>query len=66
MIQNSRKSVSNVGMKVIGRRIVQTTWLREMDSGVTESLVIEVSFIVSTSDSWCVDSGATNHICNAL
>ena len=36
------------------------------DSGITESLIIEVNFIVSTSNSWCVDSGATNHICNTL
>ena len=31
-----------------------------------ESLVSEVSFATSTSESWCVDSSATNHICNTL
>ena len=31
-----------------------------------ESLVSEVSFATGTSESWCVDSGATNHICNSL
>ena len=31
-----------------------------------ESVVSEVSFVTSNSKSWCVDSGATNHICNSL
>ena len=31
-----------------------------------ESLVSEVSFATGTSESWSVDSGATNHICNTL
>ena len=31
-----------------------------------ESYVIEVSFITDTSNNWCIDSGATNHICNSL
>ena len=31
-----------------------------------ESLVSEVSFATGTSESWCVDFGATNHICNLL
>ena len=31
-----------------------------------ESLVSEVSFATGTLESWCVDSGATNHICNSL
>ena len=35
-------------------------------TGMIESLVYEVSFATSTSESWCVDSGATNHICNLL
>ena len=33
---------------------------------MTESLVSEFSFITSTLGSWCVDSGAINHICNSL
>ena len=31
-----------------------------------ESHVIEVSFITNTLNNWCIDSGATNHICNSL
>ena len=31
-----------------------------------ESQVVEVSFITDTSNTWCIDSGATNHICNTL
>ena len=34
--------------------------------GITELPIVEVSFIAGTSNSWCVDSGATNHICNML
>ena len=31
-----------------------------------ESKVVEVSFITDTSNTLCIDSGATNHICNTL
>ena len=34
--------------------------------GMIESLVFEVSVAAGTLESWCVDSGATNHICNSL
>ena len=34
--------------------------------GMIESHVIEVSFIMDTSNNWCIDSGVTNHICNLL
>ena len=34
--------------------------------GMIESHIIEVSFITDTLDNWCIDSGATNHICNSL
>ena len=34
--------------------------------GMIESYVIKVSFIMNTSNNWCIDSGATNHICNLL
>ena len=39
---------------------------KKKTSGIIESLVSEVSFATGTSESWCVDSGATNHICNSL
>ena len=32
----------------------------------TEMLVIEVSFIADTSNTLCIDSAATHHICNSL
>ena len=35
-------------------------------SSMIESLVSEVSFATSTSESWCVDSDATNHIRSSL
>ena len=31
-----------------------------------ESQVVEVSFITDTSNNWCIDSSATNHIYNTL
>ena len=31
-----------------------------------ESHVVEVSFITDTSNTWCINSSATNHICNTL
>ena len=31
-----------------------------------ESHVIEVSFITDTSNTWCIDSSMTNHVCNSL
>ena len=31
-----------------------------------ESHVIEVRFIMDTSNNCCIDSGATNYICNSL
>ncbi|KAJ8649148.1 hypothetical protein MRB53_002171 [Persea americana] len=39
---------------------------RKRTSGMIESLVSEVSFATGTSESWCVDFGATNHTCNTL
>ena len=33
---------------------------KKRTSGMIESLVSEVSFATSTSESWCVDSGTTN------
>ena len=34
--------------------------------GMIESQVVEVSFITDTLNTWCIDSGTTNHICNTL
>ena len=41
-------------------------FLAKSKTGKTEMLVIEVSFIADTSNTWCIDSGATHHICNTL
>lgn len=35
-------------------------------SGMRFALVIEEYLVVDSTDSWIVDSGATNHICNSL
>ena len=34
--------------------------------GIIESQVVEVCFITDTSNTWCIDSGVTKHICNTL
>ena len=39
---------------------------KKKTTGMIELLVSKVSFTTSTSEFWCVDSGATNHICNLL
>ena len=31
-----------------------------------ESHIIEVNFIIDTSNNWCIDSNVTNHIYNSL
>ena len=41
-------------------------YLARRVQGMIESHVIEVSFITDTSNNWCIDSGATNHIYNSL
>ena len=37
-----------------------------MVQDIIELQVIEVSFITGTSNTWCLDSDATNHICITL
>ena len=39
---------------------------QKKDSGIIKSLIVKVSFIGDTSNSCCLHSGATNHICNTL
>ena len=34
--------------------------------GMIESQDVKASFITDTLNTWCLDSGATNHICNTL
>ena len=55
MIKKPRKSVFNPNYLA-----------QQKDLGIIESLVVEVRFIVGTSNTWCVYSGVTNHICNTL
>ncbi|MBM0273880.1 hypothetical protein JNZ24_10670, partial [Streptococcus suis] len=40
--------------------------LAKKQIGKAEMLVDEVCFIADTSDTWCIDSGVTHHICNSL
>ena len=37
-----------------------------MKKGTSFSYYIETCLVVDSTDSWIVDSGATNHICNSL
>ena len=53
-------------MQVIGKRNYPNYLAQQKDSGITKLLIVEISFIVGTLNSWCVDSSITNHICNTL
>ena len=37
-----------------------------MVQGMIESQVVEVSFIIDTSNTWCINFGVTTYICNML
>ena len=34
--------------------------------GISQSLVTESFSVVLTTSTWCVDTGATDHVCNSL
>ena len=34
--------------------------------GMPQSYVVETCFMARTIGTWCVDTGATNHVCNSL
>ena len=34
------------------------------NSGMPQSYVVETYFMAHTTGTWCVDTGATNHVCN--
>ena len=36
------------------------------NKGMKSSLLLEICLVQNPMDSWCVDSGCTNHICNTL
>ena len=44
------------------------TWLAKKKQGTSpfHLLVVETCLAVLTTHQWCVDSGATNHVCNSL
>ncbi|RVW33201.1 hypothetical protein CK203_081135 [Vitis vinifera] len=44
------------------------TWLAKKKQGTSpfHLLVVETCLAVLTTHKWCVDSGATNHVCNSL
>ena len=54
------------GIKGNWKRNCPNYLAQKMNSDVTESIVIEVSFIVGTSDFWDLDFGTMNHIYNTL
>ena len=51
--------------KDIGRRIVQY-FKATKNKGMKSIFLPETCLIHNPTDSWCVDSGCTNHICNSL
>ena len=36
------------------------------NKGMKNSFLLEICLVQNLTDSWCVDSGCTNHICNNL
>ena len=36
------------------------------NSCMPQSYVVETYFMARTTGTWCVDTGATNHVCNSL
>ena len=36
------------------------------NSGMPQSYVVETCLMACTTGTWCVDIGATNHVCNSL
>ena len=36
------------------------------NKGMKSSFLLEICLVQNPMDSWCVDSGCTNHICNSL
>ena len=36
------------------------------NKGMKSSFILEICLVQNPMDSWCVDSGCTNHICNTL
>ena len=36
------------------------------NKGMKSSFLLEMCLVQNPTDSWCVDSGCTNHICNSL
>jgi Zinc knuckle. len=39
---------------------------KQNNIGIFHSLVVESCFVVRSTSTWCVDTGATNHVCNSL
>ena len=38
----------------------------EQSSGMPLSLVVKIYLLACTTGTWCVNTGATNHVCNSL
>ena len=43
-----------------------TKFLAAKNKGMIRSLLLKICLVQNPTDSWCVDSGYTNHICNVL
>ncbi|KAL4599345.1 hypothetical protein ACB092_11G120000 [Castanea dentata] len=42
------------------------TYKASKNKGMKSSFLLEICLVQNPTDSWCVDSGCTNHICNSL
>ena len=68
--------VSNKGKKIKGKCFhcgEKGHWKRNCpkfkatnNKGMKSSFLLEICLVQNPTDSWCVDSGYTNHICNSL
>ena len=58
-------SCPKCGMKKHTRKICPK-YLVSSQKGIPFTLYLESCFVVDSTDSWIVDFGATNHVCNSL
>ena len=68
--------VANKGKKIKGKCFhcgEKGHWKRNFpkfrvanNKGIKSSFILEICLVQNPTDSWCVDSGFTNHICNSL
>ena len=62
----SKEKCFNYGVNCHWKRNCPNSLAQKNDRYITESLIIEVNFIVGISNSWYVNCGAINHFYNTL